>query len=208
MDKISWPTIWTCLKGVPYHCWSRDTLLSLASSIGRPVKLDYPTTTQRILSYARVLVDLDLSKPRHHKLLVELEGEGEVELDVLMKNCLECLSLGHTLSNYPLSVRIINQCPSSYPLTHPGSSKGIHKSPAPQKSTSINQVTVDLDAIAVEGSTVVVDCMLDVQSPPIIEPGTIVVAAIAIGMVEVQNPLVRICPICPHNQLLKTPRPS
>lgn len=108
---------------------SRDILLSLASSIGRPVKLDYPTTTQRILSYARVLVDLNLSKPRHHKLLVELEGEGEVEVDVLYEKTpySKCLSLGHTLSKCPLSVQIINQCPSFVPSSHFGFSKGIHK---------------------------------------------------------------------------------
>ncbi|XXG47701.1 hypothetical protein AAC387_Pa02g2301 [Persea americana] len=35
--------IWIHLKGVPYHCWSSDILLSIASSVGKPLRLDETT---------------------------------------------------------------------------------------------------------------------------------------------------------------------
>lgn len=84
---------------MPYHCWSQHNLLSIASSIGPPIRLDDNTAGQRIISYARILVNLDLSKPRPNNVLVELEGEGEIALDVYYENipCSNCLLTGHPL---------------------------------------------------------------------------------------------------------------
>ena len=62
-DGDSWPAItpvWIRLKGVPYHCWSSDILLSIAGSIGKPLCLDETTATQRMLSFAHFLVNLDI----------------------------------------------------------------------------------------------------------------------------------------------------
>ncbi|KAJ8636810.1 hypothetical protein MRB53_011077 [Persea americana] len=69
-NEESWPAItpvWIRLKGVPYHSWSSDILLSIASSV----------------------------VPR--KLFVELEGDTAVDVEVHYENvpCSECLSVGH-----------------------------------------------------------------------------------------------------------------
>ncbi|XXG47182.1 hypothetical protein AAC387_Pa02g1863 [Persea americana] len=102
----TWPAvslIWIRLKGIPYHWWSSDILLSIAGSIGKPLRLDDTTTSQRILSYARVLVNLDVGKPGPSLLLVELEGDEAVEVEVLYENipCSECLSSGHLQAKCP-----------------------------------------------------------------------------------------------------------
>lgn len=76
-DENSWPAVtpvWIRLKGILYHCWSSDILLSIAGSIGKPLRLEETTTLQRMLSYARVLVSLDVAKSYPRLLLVELEG--------------------------------------------------------------------------------------------------------------------------------------
>ncbi|KAJ8627657.1 hypothetical protein MRB53_020964 [Persea americana] len=74
-DEMAWPStapVWIRLAGLPYHCWSKHILFSLASSIGQPIKLDDITTAQRILTYARVLVNIDLSKLKPPIILVDL----------------------------------------------------------------------------------------------------------------------------------------
>eukprot|EP00268_Persea_americana_P038971 TRINITY_DN38603_c4_g1_i1.p1 TRINITY_DN38603_c4_g1~~TRINITY_DN38603_c4_g1_i1.p1 ORF type:complete len:234 (-),score=26.72 TRINITY_DN38603_c4_g1_i1:171-872(-) len=88
-DEDVWPAVtpvWIRLKGIPYHCWSSDILLSVAASIGKPLRLDETTASQRLLSYARVLVNFDLAKTNPCSLTVDLEGEAVVEVEVYYEN--------------------------------------------------------------------------------------------------------------------------
>ncbi|XXG45155.1 hypothetical protein AAC387_Pa02g0315 [Persea americana] len=65
-DVSSWlavTPVWIRLKGIPYHCWSSDILLSIAGHISKPLRLDEITASQKMLSFARVLVHLDMAKP-------------------------------------------------------------------------------------------------------------------------------------------------
>ncbi|XXG77578.1 hypothetical protein AAC387_Pa08g1705 [Persea americana] len=76
-SSFEWPSlapVWIRPKGIPYHCWSSNILLSIDSSIGSPLQLDDINASQKTLSYARILVNLDLSKPKAQQILVELEG--------------------------------------------------------------------------------------------------------------------------------------
>ncbi|XXG82852.1 hypothetical protein AAC387_Pa10g0738 [Persea americana] len=96
-DESSWPVVtpvWIRLKGIPYHCW-----------IGKPLRLDETATTQRMLSYARVLVNLDVTKPGPNSLTVELEGDATVEVEILYENvpCYDCLYAGHLSVKCPYS---------------------------------------------------------------------------------------------------------
>lgn len=112
-DEDEWPSIvpiWIRFMGLPYHCWSKDILYSLANSIGKPIKLTDITSSQRSLTYARLLVNIDLSKPRSHSILVNLEGEKELEIQVVHKNspCSNCVAFGHSISTCPF-------CPTKIP---------------------------------------------------------------------------------------------
>lgn len=114
---FEWPSlrpVWIRLHGIPYHCWSSNILLSLASSIGRPLKLDEITASQRILTYANILVNLDLPKPKPHQIKVDLEGESEVFLSIAYENppCAKCFSTGHT----KISCQIGNPVLQSKPI--------------------------------------------------------------------------------------------
>ncbi|XXG76634.1 hypothetical protein AAC387_Pa08g0941 [Persea americana] len=92
-------------KGIPYHCWSIDILLSIAGSIGKALLLYETTAAQRMLSYARVLVNLDATKLGPNFLIVELEGDATVEVEVLYENvlCSDCFSTGHLSAKCPFS---------------------------------------------------------------------------------------------------------
>ena len=77
-DVSSWPAVtpvWIRLKGIPYHCWGSDILLSIAGHIGKSLRLDEITASQKMLSFARVLVHLDIAKPNLTSIMVDLEGE-------------------------------------------------------------------------------------------------------------------------------------
>ncbi|XXG68938.1 hypothetical protein AAC387_Pa06g1920 [Persea americana] len=105
---MAWPStapVWIRLAGLPYHCWSKHILFSLASSIGQPIKLDNITTAQRILTYARVLVNIDLSKLKSPVILVDLQGERELEIEVSYENCpcSVCYQIGHSHQHCPSS---------------------------------------------------------------------------------------------------------
>ncbi|XXG63633.1 hypothetical protein AAC387_Pa05g1774 [Persea americana] len=109
-DESSWPAVtqvWIRLKGIPYHFWTSDILLSIAGSIGKPLRLDDTTVLQRMLSYNRVLLNLDVAKSSPRSLTVELEGDEIVEVQVQYENipCSECLSAGHLSINCPFRVK-------------------------------------------------------------------------------------------------------
>ncbi|XXG85934.1 hypothetical protein AAC387_Pa11g0929 [Persea americana] len=132
-DEASWPAvspIWICLKGIPYHCWSSNIILSIASSIGKPLHLDDTTASQRILSYARVLVNFDVGKPGARLLSVDMEGEGVVEVEVLYENipCSECLSSGHLQAKCPFTHKLgIWKTPTPAPSLQPVSLESNHE---------------------------------------------------------------------------------
>lgn len=109
-DESSWPKIsrvWIRLKGLPYHCWSSDILLSIAGMIGKPIRLDETTASQRMLSYARVLVNLDVASVSPSSITVELEGDVIMDVAVQYENvpCAKCLSSGHISPKCPFRLK-------------------------------------------------------------------------------------------------------
>lgn len=70
------------LKGIPYHCWSSDILLFIAATIDKPIRLDDTTASQRMMSYTRVLVNLNVAKASSSSITVDLEGDEVVEVAV------------------------------------------------------------------------------------------------------------------------------
>ncbi|XXG76740.1 hypothetical protein AAC387_Pa08g1032 [Persea americana] len=70
---------------------------------------------QKILTFSRVLVNIDLSKPKPPSILMNLQGEGELEISVEYEHCpcSLCLSPGHSQLTCPLS----SKPPISKPLS-------------------------------------------------------------------------------------------
>lgn len=73
-------------------------MLSLTSSIGSPLRLDDTTASQKLLTYARILINLDLSKEKPTKIKVNLEGDSRALLSISYENfpCSNCLSARHS----------------------------------------------------------------------------------------------------------------
>ncbi|MCI34005.1 defensin-like protein, partial [Trifolium medium] len=59
---------------LPQEYWRQRTLFEIASEVDTPLALDDATLNRTFGHYARVLVDIDLSKHLFEEILVEREG--------------------------------------------------------------------------------------------------------------------------------------
>ncbi|XP_070057700.1 uncharacterized protein [Nicotiana tomentosiformis] len=95
---------WISFPGLLPTFFVKETLFSLATSVGRPVCLDTATTNKTTPSCARVkvLVDLLAELPKKVRLDIDDEASGgvrtkwvRIQYDMLPKYCKECKLQGH-----------------------------------------------------------------------------------------------------------------
>lgn len=68
--------LWIRLPNLPLTCWSPDSLSHIGSVLGRPICADECTSQQTHISYARLLIEVDITQPLVHK--VQIEGGNGV----------------------------------------------------------------------------------------------------------------------------------
>lgn len=71
--------LWIQLPNLPLNCWSEDSLSRIGSVIGNPICADECTTLQQRISYARLLVEVDVTQPLQYS--VKIEGEKGLMVD-------------------------------------------------------------------------------------------------------------------------------
>ncbi|GAU43813.1 hypothetical protein TSUD_248020 [Trifolium subterraneum] len=59
------------ILGLPQEYWRPKILFSIAGGVGVPISLDERTSNRTFGRYARVLVEIDLSKKLYHEILVQ-----------------------------------------------------------------------------------------------------------------------------------------
>ncbi|KEH37114.1 DUF4283 domain protein [Medicago truncatula] len=67
-------SLWIRLVELPQEYWRERTLNEIASVVGTPIDIDALTRNHTFGHYARILVDIDLSKRAYDEILVEREG--------------------------------------------------------------------------------------------------------------------------------------
>jgi len=75
--------------------------MEIASAVGTPIDIDGPTRNRTFGHYARILVDIDLSKRAYDEILVEREGfafKVEVQYERKPLFCHHCFTIGHNVS--------------------------------------------------------------------------------------------------------------
>ncbi|WMV29970.1 hypothetical protein MTR67_023355 [Solanum verrucosum] len=90
--------LWVNFPSLPVGYWSTEALSKVASAVGKPLYTDRYTIEMNRISYARVLVEVDISQP-----LVEIvtldTPHGSFQQDVNYewrpKFCSDCLKFGH-----------------------------------------------------------------------------------------------------------------
>jgi hypothetical protein len=94
--------VWVKFPNLPLRCWSATCLSKIASVIGKPLQSDMLTSTRSRLSYARVLIELDLMVDLPPSINITLPNGVDlvqtVVYETLPKFCKHCRVLGHTTS--------------------------------------------------------------------------------------------------------------
>lgn len=91
--------MWIRLPRLPLTCWSEDSLSRIGSVLGKPVCADECTSQQKHISYARMLVEVDITKPLIYKVPIEDEKglitEQHVYYEWVPMFCQKCHVVGH-----------------------------------------------------------------------------------------------------------------
>ncbi|XP_060172613.1 uncharacterized protein LOC132603526 [Lycium barbarum] len=91
--------LWVQLPRLPILYWADDNLSRIASCLGKSVCADQLTAQIGRVSYARVLIEMDITQPLPEVLIIE-EADGvlryqEVKYEWRPNVCYGCLKLGH-----------------------------------------------------------------------------------------------------------------
>ncbi|KAK9681646.1 hypothetical protein RND81_10G017700 [Saponaria officinalis] len=101
MEKVSVVPVWVLFHGLDPYLWSDMVLSKIASKLGRPLFADKTTTLKSKLSFARVMVEVDVSKPLFTQVYVNSPFVGpfvqEVEYEWVPHYCSGCGKLRHVL---------------------------------------------------------------------------------------------------------------
>lgn len=91
--------LWVRLPNMPLNCWSTDSLSRIGSVVGKPICADKCTSLQSRISYARLLVEVDVTKPLIYKIPVVGENGLELMQQVYYEwvplFCHKCQRVGH-----------------------------------------------------------------------------------------------------------------
>lgn len=74
--------LWVRLRKLPLTCWSRDSLSRIGSVLGKPVCANDCTSEQKRISYARLLIEVDITKPLIYKIQIEGDKGKMIEQQV------------------------------------------------------------------------------------------------------------------------------
>jgi len=88
------------LLELPQEYWRPKTLFEIANGVGTPLYLDVATKNHTFGHYARILVDMDLSKRNFDEILVEREGFSfyvDIAYEWLPAYCHNCATIGHVI---------------------------------------------------------------------------------------------------------------
>ncbi|CAL1376152.1 unnamed protein product [Linum trigynum] len=93
--------VWVHLPELKIHFYHKEVLTTLGNLIGRTIKLDYHTLTQQRAKFARLAVEVDLSRPLVPRIWLDDDWQP-VEYENLPAVCFECGKIGHSSTSCPL----------------------------------------------------------------------------------------------------------
>lgn len=135
-DELQRLPVWMQFLNLPLECWTTRALSKLTSKIGRPLYMDQMTRQRKRISFARVLVETDITKAPPTSIPVTLPSGIEVDLNLHFESnfkfCLSCRRMGHYAPNCEAQTgqQPVNPTPQC-PITQPTQSK--QKPPPPQQ---------------------------------------------------------------------------
>lgn len=126
--EMSRVPVWVKFPSLPLCCWSPVCLSQIASVIGKPIQCDQLTSNLGRMSYARVLVEIDLLEELRHNVKISLpEGSTllqKIVYETLPKYCNFCHVLGHTRLLCSKAAATTSKLPCPQPQPQAGVDKG------------------------------------------------------------------------------------
>ncbi|CAL1388660.1 unnamed protein product [Linum trigynum] len=98
--EVASTMVWVRLPGLPIEFINREAVERIASRIGRPIKVDNATQNGDMGRFARVCVEVDLTKPLLSQFKIE-RSTYYIEFEGLHQICTECGRNGHTTKTCP-----------------------------------------------------------------------------------------------------------
>ena len=99
-NEMSSVPVWVKLPNLPLKCWSLRSLSKISSLIGKPIQCDRFTASKARISYARVLIEVDLRESLPDTIQIGLPNglfiNQLVIFEALPQFCKACNSIGHS----------------------------------------------------------------------------------------------------------------
>ncbi|CAN1141085.1 hypothetical protein LINPERHAP2_LOCUS12257 [Linum perenne] len=115
-EPINTILTWVRLPKLPIHYFNNLAVTRIGNHIGRTVRLDLATTEGARARYARVCVEVDISKPLLRKYMID-NRIFYVEYESLENICFSCGFYGQKLDACPSSIVANEVTPSDAPTT-------------------------------------------------------------------------------------------
>nr|XP_016439874.1 PREDICTED: uncharacterized protein LOC107765715 [Nicotiana tabacum] len=91
--------LWITLPNLPMSCWGNKALSKIASAIGKPLFADECTSNQMRISYARILVEANVTKKLPTELTLQDPYGRMFQQQAIYEwkphYCAECMNIGH-----------------------------------------------------------------------------------------------------------------
>ncbi|KAK4734210.1 hypothetical protein R3W88_008471 [Solanum pinnatisectum] len=97
--------LWIKLPNLPLNCWNSVVLSKIHSSLGKPLYTDECTTQASRISFARILIEMDVTRPLPKMIKIRDLKERVLEQQILyewkLMFCQKCLQMGHSCVDKP-----------------------------------------------------------------------------------------------------------
>jgi hypothetical protein len=110
--------VWVRLPRLPLEYWKEDILHSISLLLGKPVGAATQTQDRKVISYARICVEVDLTNPLPDSMEIRLGSSSwiqQLDYETLPFRCRICHEYGH----------LLRKCPRFRPV--PSDASGPHK---------------------------------------------------------------------------------
>ena len=131
--EMSSVPVWIKLPCLPLKCWTSKCLSKIASRIGKPIQCDKLTANMERISYARVLVEVNLMEDLPSSIPIVLPNGSPLEQPIIFESlplfCRKCFLIGHSTDN----------CGKQASRTLHGRGKVSQNAPIPVDTSDVNQ---------------------------------------------------------------------
>jgi hypothetical protein len=110
--------VWVRLPRLPLEYWKEDILHSISLLLGKPVGAATQTQDRKVISYARICVEVDLTNPLPDSMEIRMGSSSwvqQLDYETLPFRCRICHEYGH----------LLRKCPRFRPI--PSDASGPHK---------------------------------------------------------------------------------